>query len=148
MVRIHLTICLVWRNWIKTDLPRKEEFWSILNDEHISNEDYKHAQKIWKKFKLKNMGEYHNMNLMSNILLFGKDLTYLSWVLVLSQSWQVLSLDFLKLRTSLNSVWKIFLNVKELITGPLFFFFLTWSSWHQGVQKYMPTTFFALIDAH
>ena len=37
----------------KTESPTKEEFYSILNDWHISDEDYEHAQKVWKKFKLK-----------------------------------------------------------------------------------------------
>ena len=37
----------------KTELPSKEQFYSILNDEHISDKDYEHAEKIWKKFKLK-----------------------------------------------------------------------------------------------
>ena len=56
-------------------------------------------------------------------LRFRKDFRYLSRVLVLSQTWQVSTLDFLKLRTSFNSVLKIFLNVEKLITGPLFFLF-------------------------
>ena len=42
-------------------LPTKEEFYSILNDEHISNKDYEHAQNVWSAFSLKNMGEYHNL---------------------------------------------------------------------------------------
>lgn len=46
-----------------------------MNDEHISDEDYKHA-------------EYHNMYLMSDILQFGKELRYLSRVLVLSQMYK------------------------------------------------------------
>ena len=34
----------------KTELPKKEEFFSILNNEHIEDEDYKHAQNVWNIF--------------------------------------------------------------------------------------------------
>ena len=37
----------------KTELPAKEEFYNILNDEHISDKSYEHAKNIWNKFKLK-----------------------------------------------------------------------------------------------
>ena len=53
----------------KTELPTKEEFYSILNDEHITDEEYSRAQRVWEKFKLKNMREYHNLYLMSDIAL-------------------------------------------------------------------------------
>ena len=55
----------------KEQLPSKEDFYSILNDEHISDEDYQHAQNVWKKFNLKNMGEYHDLYLQSDILLLA-----------------------------------------------------------------------------
>lgn len=40
----------------------------MLNNEHISDEQYAHASKVWNTFNLKNMGEYHDLYLKSDIL--------------------------------------------------------------------------------
>ena len=62
-----------WINGIKKfseeTLPTKEEFFSKFNDCEVSDEDYNHTQRIWKEFEIKNMGEYHDLYLKSDVLL-------------------------------------------------------------------------------
>ena len=53
------------------ELPPKEDFYSILNDEHITDKDYQHAQTVWDEFKLKTMGEYHDLYLKTDIILLA-----------------------------------------------------------------------------
>ena len=55
----------------ETQLPNKEDFYSILNDEHISDEDYEHAKRVWNTFNMKNMGNFHDIYLKSDILLLA-----------------------------------------------------------------------------
>ena len=55
----------------QTDLPTKEQFYGILNDQHITNDEYNHAKKVWKVFNIKTMGEYHDLYLKRNVLLLA-----------------------------------------------------------------------------
>ena len=50
-------------------LPKKEDFFSAMNNEHITDEEYQHAQNVWGEFGLSSMGEYHDLYLKSDILL-------------------------------------------------------------------------------
>ena len=52
-------------------LPNKDDFYSILNGEHISDTQYVHAIKVWNTFKLKNMEVYHDLFLKSDVLLLA-----------------------------------------------------------------------------
>ena len=55
----------------ETSLPPKEAFYSKLNDEHISDEDYAHAQTVWKELNMKTMKEYHDLYLKTDVLLLA-----------------------------------------------------------------------------
>ena len=58
-----------WRRFDDTTVPLKESFFSKLNLENISDEDYGHAQKVWDVFEIKNRGEYHDLYAQSDTLM-------------------------------------------------------------------------------
>ena len=50
----------------KEVLPGKDDFFSKLNGENISEDDFQHAKKVWKELNMTNMGEYHDLYLKSD----------------------------------------------------------------------------------
>ena len=52
----------------ETELPPKKAFYSRLNDEGISDEDYVHAKKVWETFEMKNLEDYHNLHHRVDVL--------------------------------------------------------------------------------
>ena len=55
----------------ETQLPPKEEFYSKLNDEDITDDDYQHAINVWNTFECKTIRDYHNLYLKSDVLLLS-----------------------------------------------------------------------------
>ena len=55
----------------ETQLPPKEAFYSRLNDEGISDENYTHAKKVWKPFEMKNLEDYHKLYNEVDVLLLA-----------------------------------------------------------------------------
>ena len=60
-----------WERFDETSLPPQESFYSELYLEDITNEDYDHAKKVWDTFKIKNLGEYHDLYVQSDTLLLA-----------------------------------------------------------------------------
>ena len=50
-------------------LPSKTYFVSQLQEQHITDKDYARANIIWKHFTIKNIGEYHDLYLMTDVYL-------------------------------------------------------------------------------
>ena len=55
----------------ETQLPPKEEFYSKLNDEDITDDDYNHAINVWDAFGCKTIRDYHDLYLKSDVLLLS-----------------------------------------------------------------------------
>ena len=60
-----------WERFNETTLPEKEEFYSNLNVEDITDADYMHAKRICKDFEIKNLGWYHDLYLKSDTLILA-----------------------------------------------------------------------------
>ena len=52
-------------------LPNKESFYSSWNMENIEDIDYRHDNNVFKRFKLKNVGEYDYLYVKSDTLLLA-----------------------------------------------------------------------------
>ena len=50
-----------WKRFNETELPSKDKFYSTLNLEDISDDDYAHAMNVWNTFNMSNLGEYHDL---------------------------------------------------------------------------------------
>ena len=60
-----------WERFNETSLSNKESFYSSLNMKNIDDIDYRHGNNVFKRFKLKNVGEYHNLYVQSDTLLLA-----------------------------------------------------------------------------
>ena len=50
-----------WEKFDETSIPPKEAFYRELNLENITDKDYEQVKKIWKVFRKKSRGKYHDL---------------------------------------------------------------------------------------
>ena len=55
----------------ETSLPAKEDFYNRLTDDHISDDDYAHACKVWDSFGCRTLGEYSDIYLKTDVMLLA-----------------------------------------------------------------------------
>ena len=60
-----------WDKFNETSIPSKESFYSNLTMENISETDYRHANNVFKTFKLNNLGDYYDLYVQSDTLLLA-----------------------------------------------------------------------------
>ena len=60
-----------WNEFNEKVLPSKESFYSSLTMEDISETNYAHANNVFKKFNINNLGEYHDLYVRSDPLLLA-----------------------------------------------------------------------------
>ena len=59
-----------WEKFKETSLPEKEDFYSHLNMDEITDEVYvEYAKRVCKNFEIKNLGEYHEFYVQSDTFL-------------------------------------------------------------------------------
>ena len=58
-----------WDKFKETELPPIEAFNNQLNMPGVSEDDYQHAQWVWKEFEIRNLGEYHDLCLRTDVVL-------------------------------------------------------------------------------
>ena len=60
-----------WDKFEESQLPPIKAFYSNLNMSNVSEGDYEHMQRVWKEFKIRNLGEYHNLYLRTRVILLA-----------------------------------------------------------------------------
>ena len=55
----------------QTRLPPREAFYSKLNESEVDEHDYRHAEKVWEIFNVRNLKQFHDIYLTSDVTLLA-----------------------------------------------------------------------------
>ena len=60
-----------WDRLDEKQLPPQSEFYSKLSEQGITDDQYKHAQTVWDAFECKTLGDYHDLYMLTDVLLLA-----------------------------------------------------------------------------
>ena len=60
-----------WDKFKESQLPPIDAFYSSLNMSNISKDHYEDVQRVWKEFRIHNLGEYHDLYLRTDVILLA-----------------------------------------------------------------------------
>ena len=127
-----------WDRFEETQLPPISAFYSNLTMSSISEEDYQHAQRVWKEFGIHNLGNYHNLYLRTDVVLLAN--VYEAFRDACQKHYKLNPVHFY---TSPGLAWKACLKrtgIKlELLTDPDMLLMFEWGirgGITQAVRKY------------
>ena len=61
-----------WERFDEESLLDKKAFYSRINVDDITDNDYLHYKKVWEVFEIKNLGEYHDLYVQCDTLLLAE----------------------------------------------------------------------------
>ena len=121
-----------WEKFNETKLPEKEEFYSNLNLEDITDADYMHAKRVCNYFEIKKLGEYHDLYLESDVSLLADvfenfrkmclkiyQLDPAKFLSAPGLAWQVAALKKIEIKLELSTDIDILLMVEKGIRGEI-----------------------------
>ena len=63
-----------WEKFNEASLPEKEDFYSHLNMEDITDANYVHTKRVCKDFEIEDWGEYHDFYVRVFVRIFDLDI--------------------------------------------------------------------------
>ena len=61
----------VFKDFLKINYLIKKHFYKPLKNKHTSEKDYLHTVKVWNNFEMKNISDYHDLYLKTDVLLLA-----------------------------------------------------------------------------
>ena len=98
-----------WDRFEETSSPIIEKFYSNLNMSGVSDSDYEHACRVWQEFGIRNMGEYHDLYLRTDVILLAN--VFKSFRIVCLEKYE---LDLSHFYTAPGLAWKACLKKTKI----------------------------------